>query len=611
MRPWTSLAIRSAVAVALALATLVFQAGGGLAAGKYPHGFSPLGELAYPPDFEHFAYVNPQAPKGGTLRLGHLGRFDSTNTLHYPGTTPRDLRIIYDTLLVQSADEPASWYGLLAESLDAAADFSSVTFHMRPEARWHDGTPITADDVVFTFEALKSQGAPFYRQAYRNITVTADDARTVTFRAGSPGDRQFVGRVGTMPIHPKAFWEANDWQETSEALPLGSGPYRLAAVDIGKRTTLERVEDYWAADLPVNVGRWNFDRIISDYFLDNNVALQAFLKGEFDLRVETDANLWRAGYQGPAVTNGRILRKVFPRAGLPQVQTFAFNLRRPMFQDRRMRKAMVMAFERSFVLDSLFGGLYPPLGSIFGDSELAARGEAGAGERTILQPFIGDLPDGILQASALEDIQARERRERLARADALLHEAGYEVVEGRRIDPVTGRPVVIEVVYMTPALDRVIATYAQNLKTLGIALEFRTLDPVTARRRMLDHDFDMTTLSWPPGGTRSRLPGSSESLLWGSALADRPGSYALPGAKDPALDAAIAAMIEARSPDQIVPAARAFDRVLRARHYIVPLWRSEESWVAHDVRLAYPPPSAAGVSPRDRWWDSTAATSLN
>ncbi|MCB1479523.1 MAG: ABC transporter substrate-binding protein [Rhodobiaceae bacterium] len=564
----------------------------------FAHGFSPLGKLAYQAGFDHFGYVNPGAPKGGMMRYARNGHFDSTNTLHYPGTTATDLKLIYDTLVVQSADEPASYYGLLADGMKVAGDLSSVTFRLNPKARWHDGKPVTSADVAFTFKALKEQGAPFYRQVLRNIAVSVEGERIVTFTAGHPGDREFVGLVGTLPIHPKHFWDEAGFEDVSKAVPLGSGPYRVVEVDIPKRIALERVEDYWGAGLGVNRGRWNFGRIVTEYYRDDAVALQAFLKGDLDIRVETDAKTWDSGYDNGAVASGDIVRSSFPPDGMGRFETLAFNLRRPLFQDIRVREAFIAAFDRSWALENLFAGLYAPLRSVYGDSALAANAAASQGEREILKPYLAGLPGGVLRASALEDLQAGDRRGRMARADALLREAGFVVRGGRRIDPSTGKPLEIEVTHLTPAADRVLSGYAQTLDKLGIRLVVRNLDPVTTRRRMLEHDFDMTVLGWSP----SPMPGRAESLLWGSALADQPGSYALPGAKDPALNAAIEAMLAARSYDGLIPAAKAFDRILRARRYVVPMWRADRIWIAYSKRIAHPAGIDVEPSFKDRWW---------
>lgn len=532
------------------------------------------------------------------MRIGRVGQFDSTNTLHYPGTTASDLRLVYDTLLTPAADEPASYYALLAEGVQVSDDLTTARFRIDDRARWHDGQPVTSADVVFTFQTLKSQGAPYYRQALRHISVAAEGERVVTFTNAHAGQREFVGTVATLPIHPRHYWEDDGVGDVSARIPLGSGPYRVASVDIAKGLVLERVADYWGRDLPVNRGRWNFDTIRVGYYRDNSVALQAFLKGDLDLREERSARDWAGGYTNEAVRRGDIVMSRFAAPGMGRIQSLIFNLRRPLFQDIRVRRALAIAFDADWVRKNLFSGLYGRADSMYAQTRFAARGAADARVRALLEPFAESLPEGIFGPDVLAREQFEGRRQRLARADELLRQAGFEVRDGRRIDPATGKPVQIEVVHLEPQVSRVLSPYAEALEKLGIRLIVRSLEPVTARRRMLDHDFDMTVYGWAP----SSMPGRAERLLWHSALARRAGSYALAGAEDAALDAAIEAMGAARSMDVLEPAARAFDRVLRARRYVIPMWRSDATWIAHARDLAHPRAAAIAPSYLDRWW---------
>lgn len=554
---------RRLAGIAFAVACL-WSAGAGAEPG---HGFSPLGALRYPAHFPHFAYVNPAAPKGGSLRMARIGGFDSTNTLRFPGATPAELRtMVYDRLLAQAEDEPASYYGLLAESVDASDDLRRVVFRLRPEARWHDGVPVTARDVVFTFDTLKAQGAPFYRQSYRAITADAPDARTVVFTADAGGDRELVGLVGTMPVHPAHVWQDGAAQAATLAPPLGSGPYRVARLDAGRTVVLERVEDYWGRDLPVNRGRWNFGTVSFDYYRDDGVALQALIADRIDLRVEDDATRWLTAYDSPPLADGR-LRKTVQRTGGPGAVTgLVFNLRQPRFQDPRVREAIALAYDFDRANQLLFGGLYERADSLFG------------GPRSEPPP-------------------AGDRRGALRRAAALLDEAGFPVRDGRRVDAAMGAPFTVEVAYLDHSLVRVLGLFEAELARLGIALAYPSLEPSAARQRLLDHRYDMAALSWSP----SRLPGRAERLLWGSALADRPGSYALAGARDAELDSAIDAMLSARSEEAVTGAATAFDRLLTARRYMVPFWRTNAVWIAHWDRFGRPDSDTA-TSPIESWW---------
>jgi len=571
-------------------------------------GYSPVHELKYKPGFKHFEYVNPQAVKGGVLKIAAMGSFDSLNTLHWPGRTPGDGRqlfnmryLILDSLIEASADEVAGYYGLLAETITAADDYSSVKFTIRTNARWHDGKPILASDVVFTFATLQEHGAPYYRQSLRGIKVIAEDDRTVLFQARKPGDRNFVATIGTIPIHPEHFWKKNDVKKSSMVVPLGSGPYRVKSVASGKGIELERVKNYWAANHPINVGRYNFDTLKVVWFRDSGVALEAFKAGKFDLRIEGDAVRWSTGYEGPALAAGRIVKQQYKLKKPGQVMALVFNLRRKPFDDVRVRRAISLAYDFNWTNRNLFSGLYDHVNSFFGSTYLSASGKATKGELAILEPFKDDLPAGILGGIAPSMGQgALSERQALKTADKLLVEAGYIIKGGQRIHAKTNKPLTIRIVHLNPRLERVFARLASNHKRLGIVLDYRVTEPALATRQILGHEFDMATLSqWAP----SLLPGKGESLLWGSALADKKHSYALAGAKDPALDAAIEMMNKARDKTSLRAGARAFDRILGWRQYVLPLYHSNELRMAYKRRLEGPDMSAM-ISPSfiDLWW---------
>lgn len=565
------------------------------------HGYSPIHDLKYPPDFSHFDYVNPSAPKGGEIRIGRVGTFDSLNTLRYPGNTPADMRgYIYDTLIVASADEPAGFYGLLAETVDAAEDLSWARFKLRPDAKWHDGRPVTADDVVFTFETLAKQGAPYYRQVLRLFTVEKETPDTVLFRSKRPGDREFVRIVGTLPIHPAHFWKSRDAEGRSLDLPLGSGPYRAASVIAGRSLVLERVPDYWAKSHPVNTGRYNFDLVRVEYYRDKTIAREAFTAGEFDVWRERDAAQWANAYKNVKRNGIGIVRRTFTLATPGTMATLVFNLRRSPFQDRRVREAVTLAYNFEWTNRVLFAGSYKPVESFFGDTALAANGPITQAEKVLLDGKSAGLPEEAVErpGPGVRDGLTSDRAA-FRRADALLNEAGFRVVDGKRIDPATGKQVAINVTFNNPSLARVLGSFARNLERLGIKLTYPLLEPTAATRKLLDHDFDLADLTLTP----KLVPGNAERLLWGSALADRPGTYALAGSKDPVLDTAITAMLNARDRETLQTAANLFDRTLRWQRYAVPLWRTDEVWIAHWDKFAHPK-KVPGVYPSyaDRWW---------
>jgi microcin C transport system substrate-binding protein len=565
------------------------------------HGYSPVHELKYERGFKHFDYADPNAIKGGELRLGVTGTFDSLNPLFYPGRVPAQVRdLVFDTLLVSSGDEPAAYYGLLAESVSVSADRRRVDFRLRTQARWRDGEPVTADDVAFTFAALLEHGPPFYQQALREYRISIEPPHDVRFEARGDEKRDMVRILGSIPIQPKHYWATRDPSDHGMAPPLGSGPYHVDRVNPGQSLRLARNPDYWAANLAVNRGRFNFDLITVGYYRDDTVALEAFRAGDFDLRIENTAANWARGYEGPALRNGDIRRETIKVETAGELTTLVFNLRRAPFDDVRVRQAIALAYDFDWTNDYLMHGLHDPVISFFGQTAYAARGPASPAERELLADFTEALPAALFETPEPEVLPNNaSRRMALAKADALLREAGFVVRDGLRVSAANGQPLRIDLLNYDPSLIRILAPMAQNLRRLGITLGYSLVETATGIRRTLDHDFDMTVLKWSPHS----LPGNSESLLWGSALADRQGSYALAGAKDPALDAALAEMIAARDLARLKTAAQAFDRVLRWRHYAIGLWRKSDIWLAYWDRFERPA-RLAQYSPSfvDLWW---------
>lgn len=567
------------------------------------HGISLLGRLAYPPGFAAFGYVNPDAPKGGTLRVARIETFDSIDTLRYPGRPPRDLRLIYDRLIIASDDETASYYGLLAESMVIADDFSTLSFRLNPAAHWHDGRPVTAEDVVFTFETLKTEGLPFFRQALRPVSVVADGPRHVTFLNERVGDRDIVRRLEAIAIHPAHVWRDRTQPVTPDLL-LSSGPYRLADVQAPRRFVLERHPDYWAADLGVIRGRWNFDRLIFEFFRDGDVALEAFLADDYDLREETSPSRWRSGYTGPALAAGEIRQEEAPHPDRGRVHGLALNLRRRPLADRRVRLALRLAYDFDAFNQTLYNGAYQPFESVFGESDLAAVGAAGSDERAVLTRPDTPLDAAVLaDPNPLTDLPPPGSRAALLEAARLLDEAGYPIRDLQRVSPEDGRPLAFSILSMTTLYDRPLTWLIRAWERLGINVSLVQTDPASASRGLLDRDFDFATLTWSP----ARLPGTAERLLWHSELANSGHSYALSGIASPALDAAIEALESARTQPELIAAGRAFDRVFRHAVMMLPLWRENaERWAWWD-RFDRPAAEKSGfsVSALDRWWART------
>ncbi len=571
-------------------------------------GYSAIHKLKYNSSDKHFDYVNPSAPKGGTIRVNRLGSYDSLNFLRYPGTTlvtrgqiPKDTAaFLFDSLLVVSSDEPSAYYCLAATSIDVTKDLSSVSFTLTKSAKWHDGKPVTIDDLMFTFKTLKSQGPPYYRQVLRKITVSKTAHDTITYTSGRKGDRSFVSLVGTLPIHPKHFWEKNGLKQKSMTIPLGSGPYRIVKATAGKTAHLSRVKNYWAKDHFTQKGRYNFDEVVFNYYRDNRTALESFKTGNDDIRLEDDAVAWSKEYKGPSLDKGEIIKTSFPSNDPGKMIMLTFNQRNPVFKDRRVRKALALLYDFEAANRILFHGLYTPVKSAYGTSELAASRKATAEQQALLKPFLNKLPENILNQPG-PDLENNKltSRQRIRAASKLLDEAGLKLSGNSRIDPNTGKPLVFSILYMNRRHQRILLHYAESLKAVGIELSIPELEAFAARKKMLEHDFDMTILQWMP----KMLVGTSEHLLWGSQLADVKGSYALAGLKDPAIDASITAMQRAPDWQAMKSAAKTFDRIFRWQIHAIPLWHSNEEWISTSKSIETPEPSPLFETTYvDRFW---------
>ncbi len=543
------------------------------------HGASMYGELAYGPDFEHFAYADPNAPKGGHLKLSAIGSFDSLNPFILKGTPASNIGLIFDTLTVQSNDEPFSEYGLLAETIEIPEDRSWVAFELREGARWHDGEPVTAADVVFSFDVLREAGRPFYRSYYANVAeVTIEGERRVKFTFDETMNRELPLIIGQLPILPEHYYAERPFDETTLEPPLGSGPYRIAEVDSGRQVVFERVEDYWAKGLPVNTGRYNYDRITLEYFRDSNVALQAFLAGTYDLRFENTARLWATAYEGPAVAAGHILQEEIPRQGGTGMQGFVYNTRRAIFEDPKVREALAYAFDFQWTNETLFYGQYTRTESYFSNSELASQGLPSEAELELLEPWRDALPPRLFTTEY--DPPATDGsgnlRPQLAKAFELLTEAGWKV-RGRTLTHTeTGRELRFEILLVSPAFERIVNPFVKNLERLGIEVRVRTVDPAQYENRITSFDFDMIVNVWG----QSLSPGNEQRDFWSCAAAATQGSRNYAGICEEPVDALIREVIRAPSRDDLVTATRALDRALLWGHYVVPHWHTRVQRVA-------------------------------
>ncbi|HVO14502.1 MAG TPA: extracellular solute-binding protein [Alphaproteobacteria bacterium] len=603
MRP---LAVLLAAAVALALA-------------GSPHAEQPVykgagiamhGDPKYKDGFKNFDYVNPDAPKGGTVKIAARGTFDSLNPFIITGVPAAGVTSIYDTLMESSRDEPFSEYGLLAESIEVPADRSWVAFTLRPEARFHDGSPVTVDDVIFTFNTLLAKGAPFYRAYYASVAkVEKTGERTVKFTF-KPGDnRELPLILGQLPVLPKAYWEKRAFDKTTLEPPLGSGPYKIDSVDPGRSIVYRRVDNYWGRNAPTARGTNNFDVIRYDYYRDDTVAREALKAGDLDFRLENQAKAWAADYDIPEVKNGVLVKKKFPEERGAGMQAFVFNTRKEMFKDPRVREALGYAFDFEWTNKNLFYGEYVRTKSYFANSELASRGLPTGEELQILEKFRGKVPDALFTKEFTVPVYdgSGDIRPGLRQAFALLKQAGWEIKNGALIDPGTGRQMEFEFMLVQPEFERIVLPFVQNLQKLGIKARVRLVDPAQYENRVNDFDFDMIIGGWG----ESLSPGNEQREFWGSATADEKGSRNVIGIKDPVVDQLVDMIISAQSRESLVARTRALDRVLLWHHYVVPNWHINYDRLVYWDKFGMPATiPLTGVDFTSWWIDSQKESAL-
>lgn len=565
------------------------------------HAIAMHGEPKYGPGFRHFDYVNPDAPKGGELRLAVEGTFDSFHAFIPRGTLGAGAEAAYETLMVGSADEPFTEYGLLAESIEVPQDRSWAVFTLRREARWHDGRPVTVDDVIFSLDILKKQGHPFYRFYYQAIAaVEPAGERKVRFVFKGGDNRELPLIAGQLPILPKHYWEGKDFSRTTLEPPLGSGPYRIAAFESGRYVLVERVHDYWGRELPVRRGMNNFDRIRYDYFRDATVIREALKAGSIDLRVENQAKAWALDYDTPAVREGSLRKEEFDHDRPSGMQGFAMNTRRPVFGDARVRQALGFAFDFEWSNRNLFFGQYARTESYFDNSELAAKGLPSEEERKLLEPWRGKIPGEVFtrEYHPPSTDGSGWPRENLRRAFQLLAEAGWVVRDLRLVNEKSGEPFAFEILLVGSGFERIVLPYVRNLRRLGIDARVRVVDSSQYINRLRSFDFDMIVAVWP----QSPSPGNEQRDFWGSAAAKTPGSRNYSGVASPAVDALIDAVIAAPDRASLVARTRALDRVLLWSHLVVPNWHSPVDRIVFWDKFGYPePPPMQGTS-TDWWW---------
>ncbi len=563
---------RIALALAILLAAPAAPAEDGAAPGR--HGIAMHGDLKYGPDFTHFDYANPDAPKGGTLEMSGSGTFDTLNPFIRKGVPAAMANSLpYDTLMVHAQDEPFSLYGLVAERIETPPDRSWVIFHLNPKARFNDGAPITAADVVFSFNVLREKGQPFFAAYWASVEkAEALDRRRVrfSFEAGRE-NRELPLILAELPVLPEHYWRERDFAQVTLDPPLGSGPYRVAEVVPGRSIAYERVEDYWARDLPAVRGTYNFDRIEVEYYRDRTVAREAFKAGEFDYWVENQAKAWATAFDIPAVARGDVQKITVDRDVPAGMQAFVFNLRKPVFQDKRVRKAIGYAFDFEWTNHNLFFGQYTRTDSFFDNSELAAEGLPSEAELAILEPYRDELPEEVFTEDYEPPVYEGDGsiRPGQRKAMALLADAGYVVRDMELVHAETGRGIAFEIMLVSPEFERIVLPFARNLRArLGIDATVRLVDAAQYQNRLRDFDFDVAVGGWG----QSLSPGNEQRGYWTSAAADIPGSRNYAGLEDPVVDALVDQVIAAPDREALVNRTRALDRVLLWHEFVIPNW---------------------------------------
>ncbi|MET0943306.1 MAG: extracellular solute-binding protein [Mesorhizobium sp.] len=577
---------------------------------------SLVGESKYGSDFKHYDYVNPSAPKGGTINSISTGTFDSFNPYIVRGAAAAGLAVqgfggglLYDTLMEQATDEPSTSHPLIAEAFKYPDDYSSAVYRLDPRARWHDGKPITAEDVVWSFNVLKAN-SPAYNRYFANVTeAVAISDREVEFRFNQKGNRELPHVIGDLAILPKHWWEGTDasgkkrdiTQPTLEP-PLGSGPYRIERFKPGSEIVWKRVEDYWAADLPTNLGRNNFDQRRYVYIQDDNAEWQAFTKGGYeDVRPEASSRRWATAYEFPAIKAGDVVKKEFPTASGEPMQGFVMNLRRPQFQDRRIRQALTYALDFESMNRKLFFGFNTRTNSYFENSELASTGLPTGKELEILEKYRDKLPPELFTAEYKLPVYDNPQAERkyLRQVVQLFAEAGWKIQNGRMANEKTGAQFKVEILGNNPTDEVISNSYIETLRKIGIDASLRIVDPSQYINRIRNFDFDMVTSSL----AQSQSPGNEQRDFWSSKAADAPGSRNLMGIKDPVIDELTERVIFATDRDDLVAATRALDRVLLWNFYVVPQWHRSVLWLAYWNKFGMPEKQPGYIGADiDSWW---------
>ena len=605
-----SLTLRRPIAVAIAL-TLGLGLVPQLAAAEPMHGIAMIGEPALPADFDHLPYANPDAPKGGKITYGVVGTFDSLNPFIVQGgfTSARGLsdpvfgKLVYESLLERSADEPFTLYGNVAETVETPPDRSWVEFTLNPRARFSDGTPITVDDVIFSMEILRDKGRPNYKSYFGKVkAIEKVGERGVRFDLTGADDRELPLILGlSLPILPKHAIDADTFDKSTLKPPVGSGPYLVSQVDAPNAIVYTRNPDYWGKDLPIHHGLFNFDEVRVEYYRDANTMFEAFKKGLYDVNIEGDPAQWNTAYNFPAANDGKVVKESF-KTGTPKgMAGFVFNTRRPVFADKRVRRALAMLFDFDWVNKNLYYGAFVRAAGYFNDSDLSAVGKpANDREKALLAPYPGSVDDAVMNGTYQPVAAGGPDGGRAVMRDALsqLQAAGYELKGNRLVNVETGQPLAFEIMVVNNEDEKLALAYQRTLARIGIAVSVRNVEDAQFQPRLQQYDYDMVRRSW----VASLSPGNEQLGRWSSEAADRPSSFNYAGAREPAIDAMIAAMLAARSREDFVAAVRALDRLLISGYYVVPLFYLPDQWVARWTTVDHPDETSLTGYVLPTWW---------
>jgi len=565
------------------------------------HGVAMHGDLKYGPDFTHFDYANPNAPKGGLVRQGTIGSYDSFNGYIVKGNSAAGLGLIYEGLTSASADEAFTRYGALAEEIFMPEDRSWVAFKLRKEARWHDGKPVTVDDVIWTYNTLLEKGTPFFRFYYGNVTEAVKAGDGIVRFNFAPGENQELPLiVAEMPVLPKHYWETRDFSKTTLEPPLGNGPYKIESFEPGRSITYVRIKDWWGENLPVNKGFQNFERIRIDYYRDGTIALEAFKAGEYDYRAENSSKAWATSYKIPNVEKGLIKKEEITHNRSSGMQAFVFNTRRAMFKDRKLRQALAYGFDFEWSNKNLFYGQYARTRSFFDNSELAATGVPSKEELAILEPYRGKIPNEVFtqEYNPPKNDGSGKIRRNLRTASKLLNDAGWIIKDGKRVNEKTGQALEFEVLLVSPLFERIVLPFSKNLEKLGIKVTVRTVDSSQYRRRLDTFDFDVMVGSFG----QSLSPGNEQRSFWGSTAADQEGGRNIIGIQDPVIDELIEKVIAAPDRKGLITAVKVLDRVLQWGHWLIPHWHATYDRIAYWDKFGRPKITPLRGNQFSAWW---------